>query len=213
MFLLAFLAVANLRRSGTGRRLVAVAANERAAAALGVSVFGAKIYAFGLSAALAATGGILLAFQTPTVTFSPTFDVFGSISMVVYAVIGGVGAALGAVVGAGLAPGAAGAYLLSFLGDDLSDVLTLFSGLLLVIVLLTDPNGLVSYYRARALRLSRWLGPRRQPLPRMARRVGGACVRAAPATLALHELTVRFGGVTALDAVSLAVGPGRGGGD
>ncbi len=50
-FLLASLAVANLRRSRTGRRLVAVRTNERAAAALGVSVFGAKLYAFGLGSA------------------------------------------------------------------------------------------------------------------------------------------------------------------
>src|SRR6185369_4927136 len=80
LFLLTFLIVANLRRSRTGRRLIAVRTNERAAAALGVSVFGAKLYAFGLGAALAGLGGILLAFETPTVTFSPTFDVFGSIS-------------------------------------------------------------------------------------------------------------------------------------
>src|SRR5262249_9023712 len=65
LFLLAFLLVANLRHSRTGRRLVAVRTNERAAAALGVSVFGAKLYAFGLSSALAALGGILLAFETP----------------------------------------------------------------------------------------------------------------------------------------------------
>ncbi|MCZ7525367.1 MAG: hypothetical protein M5U14_02630 [Acidimicrobiia bacterium] len=50
------LAVANLRRGRAGRRLVAVRTNERAAAALGISVFGAKLYAFGLSAAIAGAG-------------------------------------------------------------------------------------------------------------------------------------------------------------
>ncbi len=44
------LVVANLRRSRTGRRLIAVRTNERAAASLGVSVFGVKLYAFAVSA-------------------------------------------------------------------------------------------------------------------------------------------------------------------
>ena len=42
------LMVANLRRGRSGLRLLAVRSNERAAAALGVSVPGAKVYAFGV---------------------------------------------------------------------------------------------------------------------------------------------------------------------
>ena len=56
------LLVANLRRSRTGRRLIAVRTNERAAASLGVSVFGVKLYAFGVASAVAAVGGILVGF-------------------------------------------------------------------------------------------------------------------------------------------------------
>ncbi len=41
--------------------------NERAAAALGISVFGVKLYAFGLAAAIAGIGGVVLAFRTTTV--------------------------------------------------------------------------------------------------------------------------------------------------
>ncbi len=61
---LAALVVANLRRGRTGRRLIAVRTNERAAAALGISVPGAKLYAFGAVGGLAALGGILLAFRS-----------------------------------------------------------------------------------------------------------------------------------------------------
>ena len=66
---------ANLRRSASGRRLLAVRTNERAAASLGVSVFRAKIYAFGVAGAIAALGGILLGFRyslwsTPATTSS-----------------------------------------------------------------------------------------------------------------------------------------------
>ena len=53
VFVIAALMVANLRRSGSGRRLIAVRNNERAAASLGISVFGAKLYAFAVGAAIA----------------------------------------------------------------------------------------------------------------------------------------------------------------
>ena len=210
LFLLASLAVARLRRSQTGRRLVAVRTNERAAAALGVSVFGAKLYAFGLGSALAALGGILLAFETPTVTFTPTFDVFGSISAVVYAVIGGVGAALGALAGAVLAPGSVGAKLSSLLGTNVDELFRLFGGLLLLTVLLQAPDGLVLFYRKLVLQLGARLRPQWQLVRQSS--VGlteEKHVRPAPATLTLHRLTVRFGGVTALDAVSLTLSPGE----
>src|SRR5262249_55823162 len=50
------LMVANIRRGRSGRRLIAVRTNERAAASLGISVPGAKLYAFGVSAGIAAVG-------------------------------------------------------------------------------------------------------------------------------------------------------------
>ncbi len=56
------LMVANLRRGRAGRRLIAVRTNERAAATMGISVSGAKIYAFVLAGMIAAAGGVLLAF-------------------------------------------------------------------------------------------------------------------------------------------------------
>ena len=79
LFTVAALAVANLRRGRAGRRLIAVRTNERAAAALGVSVFSAKLYAFAVASAIAAAGGVLLAFRNPTVDFS-VFNVFSSIN-------------------------------------------------------------------------------------------------------------------------------------
>ena len=62
--IVATLVVGNIRRGRSGRRLIAVRTNERAAAALGISVPGAKLYAFGVAAAIAGLGGILLAFRT-----------------------------------------------------------------------------------------------------------------------------------------------------
>ena len=60
---LAALAVANLGRSGTGRALLAVRSNERAAASLGVDVAAAKLIAFGMSSFLAGLGGALIGYS------------------------------------------------------------------------------------------------------------------------------------------------------
>ena len=73
-FLVCF-AVANLRRGVIGRRLLATRSNERGAAALGINVAGAKLYAFTLGSGIAALGGLLLAFDQPTLTFA-NFTVF-----------------------------------------------------------------------------------------------------------------------------------------
>ena len=73
------LLVANLRRSRTGRRLIAVRTNERAAASLGISVFGVKLYAFAVSAGLAAVAGILVGFRGQVITYTE-FNLFASIN-------------------------------------------------------------------------------------------------------------------------------------
>ena len=64
--------------------------NERAAASLGISVFGAKIFAFGFSSGIAAVGGILLGFRNYQMQLQE-FDAFNSILVLSYALIGGVG--------------------------------------------------------------------------------------------------------------------------
>ena len=106
-FVLLALLVANLRRSRTGRRLIAVRTNERAAASLGISVFGVKLYAFAVSAGLAAVAGILVGFRGQVITYTE-FNVFASINSLGHAVIGGLGFVLGAVFAAPNAIGGLG---------------------------------------------------------------------------------------------------------
>ena len=65
------LAVANVRRGRSGRRLLAVRTNERAAAAIGVNVFEAKLYAFTLSAGIAGLGGVAITSDIPPLIFPP----------------------------------------------------------------------------------------------------------------------------------------------
>ncbi|MGH3248259.1 MAG: ABC transporter permease subunit [Trebonia sp.] len=79
VFALLTMAVANLRRGRTGRRLLAVRTNERAAAAMGIRVSGAKLYAFVMAGAIAAAGGALLTFSEPLPQFA-THSVSGRVS-------------------------------------------------------------------------------------------------------------------------------------
>ncbi len=80
-FLLCGLVVANVRRGRSGRRLLAVRANDRAAASLGIGTVTARLYAFVLASAIAAVGGILIAFEVPTIIFS-TYSPLQSIQVV-----------------------------------------------------------------------------------------------------------------------------------
>src|SRR6185437_10359642 len=98
------LGVANLRRGVIGRRLLATRSNERGAAALGINVAGAKLYAFTLGSGIAAFGGLLLAFSQPTLTFS-NFTVFSSIYLVAVTVTAGLGFVVGAPFGSLLIAG------------------------------------------------------------------------------------------------------------
>jgi ABC-type branched-subunit amino acid transport system permease subunit len=94
--------VSNVRRGRSGRRIIAVRTNERAAAALGIDVMSAKLFAFALASAIAALGGILLAFRLSSISYQ-SFTNFTSVTYVGLALVGGVGHLLGAFVGGTMA--------------------------------------------------------------------------------------------------------------
>jgi len=199
---LAGLVVVNLRRGRAGRRLVAVRANERAAAALGVGVVGAKLFAFGLGAAIAGLAGAVAAFRFDRADLTP-YTLLGSVNLVVEAVIGGIGYAGGAVVGGIAGLGGLGTEALGRLGglDDWNQVV---AGALVLAVLVVHPHGafdgLVDAARRLGLRARRPEGP-----------LTVAAVEPRPgAVLEARDLTVRFGGVTALGGVSFVARPGEG---
>ena len=203
VFVIAALMVANLRRSGSGRRLIAVRNNERAAASLGISVFGAKLYAFSVGAAIAAFAGILLAFKDSTVVYT-RYDPFQSINTVGNAVAGGVGWVLGAVFGGNLAPGGVGSIPLDWI--DLGSWLITIGGVTLILIVVLNPNGIASV----VLNDERGIGKLRLRLRRTPPRehlVDAAPSAVVPATLEIEDLTVRFGAVVAVDDVSFRVTP------
>ena len=199
------LVVANLRRSRTGRRLIAVRTNERAAASLGISVVGVKLYAFAVAAGIAAVAGILTAFQFQRIQYG-TFNVFESINAVGSAVIGGLGYALGAVFAAPNAVDGLGTKLLEDFGG-LGDWAEVVGAALVIVILVTHQNGIADVVTHAVQPLGRRLrlATRARPvdLPET------AVEAVPPAPLAVEGLTVRFGSVLAVHDVSFEVRPGE----
>jgi branched-chain amino acid transport system permease protein len=143
------LGVAHLRRSALGRRMLAVRANERAAAAAGVSVAGTKLVAFALAAFIAGLGGALSGYRYGSVT-PLTFGSIASITMLAFAYLGGISTVTGAVLGGLLVTGGVGFTALDqWLGVEPQYTL-LIGGLGMVAAAVLNPEGL-----AGALRLPR----------------------------------------------------------
>jgi sulfate-transporting ATPase len=214
-FALLALGVTNLRRGVAGRRLIAVRSNQRAAAALGVSVPGAKLFAFSFGAAIAGVGGVLLSFTGNFVSFTG-FDVSSSINALADAVIGGIGAVMGSVVGGQLAPGTVGTQLANTLG--VNGYVTIFAGAILLLLQLRNPDGVVmelarqtrSIERAAVKVVHRPESSRQESwVPRGAASETRAPEPAASSVVQVRNATVRFGGVTAVSEVSLELRSGK----
>lgn len=99
LLLLSLLAVRGIRRSRSGRVLLAQRENERAAQAFGVNLTRTKLTAFAMSGFLAAVAGCL--FVQLQQSYSPSlFTVEESFNVFTSAVVGGLGSLAGAVLGA-----------------------------------------------------------------------------------------------------------------
>jgi len=148
VFALLAMAVANLRRGRTGRRLLAVRTNERAAAAMGIRVSGAKLYAFAVAGAIAAAGGALLTFSEPLPQFT-TYDPMSSLSNLVLSVLGGVGYVLGPVFGGMFAPSGLPNAIINPWTNQWSwwnEIFPLVTGVALVGQLIANPNGVADAF-------------------------------------------------------------------
>jgi ABC-type branched-subunit amino acid transport system ATPase component/ABC-type branched-subunit amino acid transport system permease subunit len=209
--------VARLRRTGVGRTTVAVRDNPDAAAAYTVSPFRTKVVAFALSGGIAGLGGALLAGAAGTVPLTDRFfQVDQSLELVAMAVIGGLGTVVGPVIGALWVVG-----LPAFFPDN--EVVPLFaSSLGLLVLLLYLPGGVAQVLHAvRGALID--LADRRTattPTPAPPRdfphRSGRSSDQSSwgnpeesPVVLAARDITVRFGGRTAVDGASVTVGAGE----
>jgi sulfate-transporting ATPase len=212
------LLVANLRRGRVGARLLAVRSNERAAASLGVNVIAAKVYAFAVAAAIAALGGVLLSMRQSNVQFEQ-YNVFGSVLLIQYAVVGGIAWVSGAAAAAAGAPTAIGNVIFEKIvpsGTDIVSWLAVLSGVGAIAVLRRAPDGIAALHSRGQAQVEARIPPlhrifERLRVPRAVADVPVGAPRAGRRAEALKvtDLVVRFGGVVAVDDVSFSVEPGE----
>jgi branched-chain amino acid transport system permease protein len=202
-FLLAWCALAlavafRVRGSKLGRAMIALRDSEIAAEVAGIDTVRVKLLAFVLSALYAAVAGALYVAYVHYV--SP--DLFSNAQAVLFfsmLVVGGTGSALGAIVGT---------IVLTVLPEALrflKEWYMVLYGVIVILMIVFLPEGLVSL--VRRIR-------REQPFVEAAPGAAPAAAvwRSSPApgepVLRVRELTQRFGGLVALDKVSMEIRAG-----
>ena len=206
VFVVVAITVLNLRRSGVGRRMVAVRGNERAAASLGISVPRTKLYAFIVSAMIAGVGGVLLAFTNSVVTLANPggqFDATYSLNAIAQGAVGGLGFVSGTIIGTVTVPGAVMDTLLRFITGGAW--LNLIGGLLLLITVIAAPSGVAAQMRVPLARLVRMLKLVKDPKPYRFAGNDRAVEPVKTGRLKVRDLSISFNGNKVLDGVNLDV--------
>jgi sulfate-transporting ATPase len=208
--------VAALRKSALGSAMLAVRANERSAAAVGVNVVRVKVVSFALASFIAGIGGSLLAYRRGVVTFD-SFTALGGLALLSTAYLAGVTSVWGGVL-AGILSASGIAFIALDRWVDLGEYFNVISGALLIATLIAHPEGVASGghdLADRLARLSWWPGRATGPEPPVppaveqpAARPASAVLESAGSVLEVEDLRVRYGGVVAVDGVSLRVDAG-----
>ncbi|QMU19824.1 branched-chain amino acid ABC transporter permease/ATP-binding protein [Gordonia rubripertincta] len=200
--------VAALRRSGLGASMLAVRANERSAAAAGINVGVTKLIAFAIASFLAGLGGALLAYQQ-TLATAGTYAVFAGIGLFAVTYVAGVTSISGAILAGVIAPGG----VMYFAVDkyaSFGDYYMLVSGILLVLTVVTSPDGLVGYLHTLPFPGRRSAPPAEQPAESSTTPVADAPTPpSGSVVLSVRDVTVRYGAVTAVRDVGFDVRAGE----
>ncbi|MDL4821093.1 ABC transporter permease [Actinomadura opuntiae] len=160
-------AVANLRRSGLGQRMLAVRSSERAAAAAGISVPAIKVTAFVMSAFLMGVVGVLTAYNFGSVD-PANFGIVNTLVLIALAYLGGISVIKGTLIGGLLmSSGVAATIMEDYLGLP-ADYLLLFAGVSLVLTVTTTPGGIALAHRKSRHRDTPAAGSGTGPLPTVA---------------------------------------------
>jgi ABC-type branched-subunit amino acid transport system ATPase component/branched-subunit amino acid ABC-type transport system permease component len=199
--------VAWLRRSRLGSQMLAVRANEKSAAAAGVNVVRVKVAAFGIGAFIAGLGGSLLAYQQQTVTFE-AFSAMASVTFFATVYLCGATSISGGLL-AGLVAANGLVYILVDEVVGIGQWYPVVMSVLLILTVVVNPEGIVGPVHS-------WLGRRRSAgachgtdelLADVEARTAIVGDRRGEDALTLDAVGVAYGGVTAVDGVSLTVRP------
>ncbi len=215
VLVLCTLGVLNLLRSPTGRAFVAIRDSEISAQSMGIHLARYKTLSFALSAALAGMGGALYAHKIKFLS-PDQFDIVQSIDLLLLVVIGGLGSVHGAFLGAIflitmpqlIALGKD--WLPPAIGQAAGLQAVVYGGVLMAFVLF-EPHGPV-----RPLAEGAHLAAAVPVLPQghvqaaeIVPKVGSPEINMSDILLSAKNLSVRFGGVLAVNKVSFDVQRGE----
>lgn len=215
-----------LRKARGGRALLAIRGHEAAAASAGINIAATKTKIFTASAVISAIAGSLYAHQMMYINPAP-FGLEGAIDVLMIAVLGGMRSPWGAVVGAVVLEGLQQMIESALEGSAAVGAgQQLIVGILLVVILVIQPNGLVGAVGALGSRFRRLLYFRRYgveaktALPDFETKASGGSTDMAQlrldadaaglpepgeTVLSATGLVKRFGGVTAVNDVDLTI--------
>ncbi|MCP2242235.1 ATP-binding cassette domain-containing protein [Lentzea aerocolonigenes] len=179
-------------------RLVAAKSHPLVAQSVGIAPEAQSALSFAVSAAFTGVGGVLLGLMTGFVS-PDLFSLNLGVSLIASCVLGGVGSVLGAVVG--------GVYLAwsPTLAGAVGLPQPVVQGLVLIAALLFLPGGVVPFLGKLVRKRPRKTRPvALLPEPEIVRRTPEG-----PPLLTLNDVSVRFGGLKALEEASLSVRRGE----
>ena len=157
---LACVAVMRLRRSRLGEQMLAVRANERAAAAAGVNVAAIKLAAFGIASLFAALGGVLTAYKLGTYG-GAAFGIFASLSALAFAYLGGISTVGGAVTAGMLYTGGIGIVVTDEWAIDVGPYTAYVAGFFLIATAVYNSEGIDGFQRNQFHLVVNWWRRRR----------------------------------------------------
>jgi branched-chain amino acid transport system permease protein len=203
-------AVGYLRRGKLGQRMLAVRSNERAAAAAAINPRTVKLYAFGIAAFIAGVAGSLYAYNFGSVS-ADRFDAITALSLIAFAYAGGITLISGAVFAGLISAQALIPYALDKWFGLNGNWFLLFGGVILIFTLLQNPEGVAGDFYRRLHKRQQVRAPEVGAVvrERLAPRTSRPDLSGRPAALKVCGLSVHFGGVRAVDDVSLEVKEGE----
>ncbi len=140
------LLVANVRRSPTGRRTLAVRSNERAASAAGINVASTKLFAFALSAFIAGVAGTLIGYRFGSVS-DASFGVVASLTALAVAYLGGITSVSGAVTAGVVTTSGVVFFATGEVFEAFGTWEVFVGGLLLILTAILNPEGIAGGIR------------------------------------------------------------------
>jgi ABC-type branched-subunit amino acid transport system permease subunit len=149
ILILLCIAVANIRRSGSGRVMLAVRGNERAASAIGINVVRVKMTMFGFSSFIAGVGGTLVAYRFGSVS-DLSYGVMASLTALSVAYLGGITSVSGAVTAGITATAGVAFYGMNQIIGGMGRWEPFIGGTLLIFTAVQNPEGIAGAIRAGA---------------------------------------------------------------